>query len=321
MMIESMSDAHASAPISVHELSFRYGRQNVFENVSFHVPKGSLYALLGPNGAGKTTLMQVLIGIRRTYMGNAQVLMRECSTLRVQDRQRIGYVAEGLKLPAWMRLEQLEAYLAPLYPTWDRRHADNLRERFELDPKSKIGKMSRGQYMKAALLTALASRPELLVLDEPFTGMDVSVKDELVRGLLAASSGEESTILLSSHDIGGLELLADWVGFLGERSMKLSESMESVRARFKHVDVMLNDDQLPGNSLPREWMSLEKSGRHLRFVASSTSNTFENSEVRPYFPDAQRVEVREASLKEVFIALQRTKSVDTETPVPPARAG
>lgn len=308
MMSESQRDVQASAPISVRDLSFRYGKQRVFEDVSFEVPAGAFYALLGPNGAGKTTLMQVLMGIRRTYAGRAAVLDRECSALRVEDRQRMGYVAEGLKLPAWMRLEQLEAYLAPLYPTWDHRHAHNLRERFELDPKAKVGKMSRGQYMKAALLCALASRPELLVLDEPFTGMDVSVKDELVRGLLSASSGEGCTILLSSHDIGELELLADWVGFLGEHSMKMSESMESVRARFKYVDVMLNDDKLPGDSLPTEWMSLEKSGRHLKFVASSTSDNFQSAQVLPHFPNAQRIEVREASLKEVFIALQRVKS-------------
>lgn len=321
MTIESKGDVTAPAPITVHDLTFRYGRENVFEGVSFDVPRGSLYALLGPNGAGKTTLMQVLMGIRRTYSGSAMVLGRECSHLRIEDRNRMGYVAEGLKLPAWMRLDQLEAYLAPLYPTWDNRHAANLRERFELDSKAKISRMSRGQYMKAALLCALASRPELLVLDEPFTGMDVSVKDELVRGLLAASSGEGCTILLSSHDIGELELLADWVGFLGERSMKMSESMESVRARFKHVDVMLNDADMRGEPLPQDWMSLEKSGRHLKFVASSTRADFESAELRVRFPDAQRIDVREATLKEVFIALQRARLVDIGKQAPLSRAG
>lgn len=319
MTIESMNRAPSSAPIDVRNLSFRFGRKRVFENVSFAVPKGALYALLGPNGAGKTTLMQVLIGIRRNYSGNAHVIGRECSKLRVEDRQRMGYVAEGLKLPAWMRLEQLEAYLAPLYPTWDVSHANNMRERFELDPKAKIGKMSRGQYMKAALLCALASRPELLVLDEPFTGMDVSVKDELVRGLLAASSGEGCTILLSSHDISELELLADWVGFLGERTMKLSESMESVRARFRHVDVILGDSDRAG-TFPEDWMSIEQSGKHLQFVASAASEDFERTEVRARFPDAQRVEVREATLKEVFIGLQRSKKVGDDEPVQLARA-
>ncbi|MEP6834003.1 MAG: ABC transporter ATP-binding protein [Gemmatimonas sp.] len=299
-------EAGGNAPINVRGLSFSYGRKTVFENVSFQVPEGALYALLGPNGAGKTTLMQVLIGILRTYRGHAVVNGRECSMMRVQDRQRMGYVAEGLKLPAWMRLEQLEAYLAPLYPTWDRTHATTLRERFELDPKAKIGKMSRGQYMKAALLCALASRPKLLVLDEPFTGMDVGVKDELVRGLLAASSGEGCTILLASHDIGELELLADWVGFLGEQSMQLSESMDSLRGRFKQVDVVLPSSAKLVDSLPSTWLSVEQSGAHLKFVVSDAGADFEQRVLRPQFLNAMRVEVREATLKEVFLAVQRS---------------
>lgn len=317
-----MNESHevSSAPVSARNLGFRFGRKVVFEDVSFDVPQGALYALLGPNGAGKTTLMQTLMGIRRQYRGNASVLGRECSKLRVEDRQRMGYVAEGLKLPGWMRLEQLEAYLAPMYPTWDHEHASSLRSRFELDPKASIGKMSRGQYMKAALLCALASRPEVLLLDEPFTGIDVSVKDELVRGLLSASTGQGCTIVLSSHDISELELLADWVGFLGERSMKLSESMESVRARFRHVNVMLGESDA-NKSMSADWMSIEQSGRHLQFVASVHANDADGAEIRARFPDSQRIEVREATLKEVFMALQRAKSVGSHESKKMARAG
>lgn len=298
--------------ISARNLSFHFGRKAVFEHVTLDVPRGAFYALLGPNGAGKTTLMQLLMGIRRTYRGNVSVLGRECASLRVEDRQRMGYVAEGLKLPAWMRLEQLEAYLAPLYPTWDYAHAGNLRERFDLDPKTKISKLSRGNYMKAALLCALAPRPELLILDEPFTGMDVSVKDELVTGLLAASSGQNSTIFLASHDIGELELLADWVGFIGEQSMKLSEPMDVLRARFKYVDVMLETDGTRTGALPSDWMSVEQVARHLKFVASSAKHDFEDVEVRARFPDAARIEIREATLKEVFVALQRAGRASRE---------
>lgn len=298
-------ESNSSAPIDVRELSFNYGRKNVFENVSFQVPEGALYALLGPNGSGKTTLMQVLIGVLRNYRGNAAVRGRECAELRPEHRQQLGYVAEGLKLPGWMRLEQLEAYLEPLYPTWDRAHATSLRERFELDATAKIRLMSRGQYMKAALLCALAPRPRLLLLDEPFTGMDVSVKDDLVQGLLAASSGEGCTIMLSSHDIGELELLADWVGFLGEHSMKLSESMESLRARFKTVDVVLDSDARV-NGLPDTWLSVEQSGAHIRFVVPNAAPVFEQQLRAERFPSAKRVEVRDATLKEIFLALQRS---------------
>src|SRR5690606_14549656 len=116
-------------------------------------------ALLGPNGAGKTTLLQILAGLRRPAAGWARVLGKDVTALGVGDRQAIGYVAEGLRLPGWMTLRQLEAYLAPLYPEWDRSLADELRRRFRLDPDRRIRTFSRGEHMKAALLCALAPRP------------------------------------------------------------------------------------------------------------------------------------------------------------------
>src|SRR6185312_9022456 len=112
------------------------------------VPDGALYALLGPNGSGKTTLLQVLMGLRRPQQGRVSLLGVDSTALTVRDRAAIGYVAEGQSLPGWMRLEQLEAYLAPLYPTWDRALADHLRDRFDLDPSRTIKSLSRGQHMK-----------------------------------------------------------------------------------------------------------------------------------------------------------------------------
>lgn len=179
------------AAIVAQALSYRYGRTLALDALDLTVPEGSMYALLGPNGSGKTTLMQILAGMRRASHGSAHVLGRDVRHLSVADRQRIAYVAEGQRLPAWMRLDEWEAYLAPLYPTWDHALAKSLRDRFGLDPKRKLGALSRGTAMKAALLGALAPRPQLLFMDEPFTGMDVIVKDELVRGLLD-SAGQES---------------------------------------------------------------------------------------------------------------------------------
>jgi ABC-2 type transport system ATP-binding protein len=230
-MTNAQADATRPAVI-VENLTYRYGRANALDSLDLTIPAGAFYALLGPNGAGKTTLLQLLMGIRRPRSGRALVLGCDVASFDQRDRARIGYVAEGQKLPRWMKLGEFEAFLAPFYPTWDRALADHLRERFDLDPKKKLGAMSRGQYMKAALLCALAPRPQLLLLDEPFTGIDVRVKDELVRGLLDSAAGESLTVLLSSHDIGELEMLADWVGFLDKGRMQMSESMDSLRERY-----------------------------------------------------------------------------------------
>lgn len=220
--------------VEVSGLTHKYGRMAALRDVSFEVPEGALYALLGPNGSGKTTLLQILMGLRRIQTGSAKILDVDASSLGVRERQRIGYVAEGQELPTWMRVRELEAYLAPLYDSWDFALANHLRERFELDPSRRIKHLSRGERMKAALLVALAPRPKLLVMDEPFSGMDVLVKDELVRGLLEAAGSEGWTVLLTSHDISELEMLADWVGVIDHGAMRVSEPMDTLRERFDH---------------------------------------------------------------------------------------
>src|SRR5829696_195890 len=123
--------------IAVDHLSYSFGRREVLHDLDFRVPEGAIYALLGPNGAGKTTLLEILVGLRRAVAGRVRLLGGD--TFTHAQRARVSYVAEGQRLPGWMRLEQLERYLAPLYPTWDPALARELRERFALDPTRRIG--------------------------------------------------------------------------------------------------------------------------------------------------------------------------------------
>ena len=112
--------------IEVSKVSYRYGRVSALRDVDLAVPDGALYALLGPNGSGKTTLLQILMGLRRAAAGRATILGVDAAHLGTRDRARVGYVAEGQALPGWMRLAQLEEYLAPLYETWDARLASEI---------------------------------------------------------------------------------------------------------------------------------------------------------------------------------------------------
>jgi ABC-2 type transport system ATP-binding protein len=301
------------AAIEVERLTYRYGSVTALRDLDFTVPDGALYALLGPNGSGKTTLLQILTGLRRARSGRAAVLGIDSAALSWRDRQRIGYIAEGQSLPGWMRLDQLEAYLAPLYETWDTALADDLRARFGLDPSRRISTLSRGEHMKAALLCALAPRPRLLLMDEPFTGMDAVVKDDLVRGLLESSGEEGWTILLCSHDIGELELLADWVGFLDAGAMRVSEPMDAFRERFKRVDVVLADPAYPLNgNVPDSWLGLERAGARVSFVLSHPEDGSIRRLVSAHLAAASRIDVRGASLREVFVALARGSSRPTD---------
>ncbi len=289
--------------IDVERLSYSYGRVVALSDVDLAVPQGALYALLGPNGSGKTTLLQVLMGLRHPSRGRAAVLGVDTRSLDTATRSRIGYVAEGQSLPSRMRLSEIEAFLAPLYDTWDASLARELREQFELDPSRKISTLSRGEQMKAALLCALAPRPRLLIMDEPFTGMDALVKDELVRGLLRSSGSEGWTVLLCSHDIGELELLADWVGFLDRGVVRLSEPIDRVRERFKHVDVTMPTGAPP--QTPPEWMAVERAGSRMSFLMSNGAPGAVDRELKARLGDAAHIESRDATLREIFVGLAK----------------
>ncbi len=293
------------AMIEIRNVGYDYGRVHALRGLDLSVPEGALYALVGPNGAGKTTLMQMLMGLRRPQSGHATVMGLDTNALTARDRARIGYVAEGQMLPLWMRLDQLDAYLAPLYPGWDQALARDLDARFRLDATRPLRTFSRGERMKAALRCALAPRPKVLLMDEPFSGMDVLVKDELVSGLLESARSEGWTVVISSHDIGELEMLADWAGFLSDGRMVFSESMESLLTRMKRVEVVGVAEVPSGSALPPEWMSVERSGGRVSFLVTTGGETLGPTAIAPRFPGATHIDVRRPTLREVFIALAR----------------
>jgi ABC-2 type transport system ATP-binding protein len=144
------------AAIKVSGLTHRYGRVTALRDVNLEVPEGALYALLGPNGSGKTTLLKNIMGLHRPSSGEVTVFGKNVFDLTLEEKAQIGYIAEGMRLPGWMTLAQLEAFCAPLYSSWDYALADELRARFKLDVDRKIKTLSRGETMKAALLCALA---------------------------------------------------------------------------------------------------------------------------------------------------------------------
>src|SRR5512145_3260748 len=158
--------------IDTSALTRRFGRLDAVNGLDLQVPAGSVFALIGPNGAGKTTTIKLLMNLVRPSRGRATVLGVDSRRLGVREFQRIGYVSENQKLPDWMTTGELLDYCRPLYPTWDETFRQKLQRDLDLTSAVPLRKLSRGMRMKAALLASLAYRPELVVLDEPFTGLD-----------------------------------------------------------------------------------------------------------------------------------------------------
>lgn len=301
--------------VEVEGLQHQYRKVPVLRGIDLEIEEGSVYALLGPNGAGKTTLLQILMGLRGAAAGDARVLGRDSRKLTIADKAMIGYVAEGQKLPGWMTLTQLEAYLAPLYPSWDHAFANELRQRFRLDAARKIKTLSRGEAMKAALLCAIAPRPKLLLMDEPFTGMDVVVKDEIVRGVLASAGNEGWTVVLCSHDIGEVEMLADHVGLLDRGRLLVSEPMDQLLGRFRHIDVY---SQVPFPTIDASpaWLHVRTTKHHMSFIVQHGDLATERYTLQQSLPSSARIETRPASLREIFVALAETTDGGIVAPEP-----
>jgi len=293
-----------TAILRTEDLSRRFGRTPVLDRVTFEVGEGSVYALVGPNGAGKTTTIKILMNIIEATAGRAEVLGADSRHLLPQHFARIGYVSENQELPEWMTVEYFLDYLKPFYPSWDDGRARGLVDQFALPRSRKLKDLSRGMRMKAALVSSLAYRPRLLVLDEPFSGLDPLVRDELIEGLI--DSAEETTILISSHDLTEIESFASHVGYLDQGRLQFSDDMRSLTERFREIEVTLDAPPMLPAEWPPAWLRAETSSTVVRFVDSRFDEGRTLGEVRRLFGDDARMAVNPMPLRAIFVALARS---------------
>jgi ABC-2 type transport system ATP-binding protein len=293
--------------IETHDLTRRFGRLEAVDGLDLSVPAGSFFALVGPNGAGKTTTIKLLMNLIRPTRGSATVLDTSSQKLCAADFQRIGYVSENQRLPDWMTTAQLLAYCRPFYPSWDDALAGKLTKELNLDARVPLASLSRGSRMKAALLSALASRPELVVLDEPFTGLDPVVRDELIRALLELPSEKPCTVLVSSHDIEEVERLADWVGFLDRGRLRFAEPVATLLTRFRVVEVVSESDAAPQFVPLADCWLQGSAGRTLRFVDANAADERRDERLPDAYPGCS-IRSSPLSLREIFVALVRRPS-------------
>ncbi len=293
------------AAIVASNLSCRYGSTEAVADLTLQVESGTIYALLGPNGAGKTSTLRMLMNIVRPSSGTATVLGVDSQRLGPDEFATIGYVSENQCIPGWMTVKQLLAFCKPLYPSWDDGLCQTLLDQFELPRDVRIGRLSRGMRVKAALVSSLAYRPRLLVLDEPFSGLDPVVRDDLVRGVLERAGEERWTVVISSHDLDEVERLVDVVGFLDGGRLVLNESFADLHGRFRRIDVTTGQWPNPIQA-PESWISVQTAGRVVRLIDSRYVEAETERHIAALAPDAV-VDVQPMTLREIFIALVRQK--------------
>ncbi|MGA9626930.1 MAG: ABC transporter ATP-binding protein [Bryobacteraceae bacterium] len=290
-----------SSPIRTQKLSKAFRRTDAVRELDLEVPAGSIYGLIGPNGAGKTTTIKLLMNILRASSGSAEVLGVDSRRLGPKQLARIGYVSENQELPEEMTVDYLLRYLKPFYPAWDETLANEMARQFDLPRDRELRHLSRGMRMKAALAASLAYRPELIILDEPFTGLDALVRLELIQGLLERADG--TTILISSHDLAEIESFASHIGYIEEGRLRFHEEMSTLAERFRQVEVIFETPP----ALPKDWLAAwtqpQTASAVLRFVDRQFDPERTPAEIRRLFPEARNIACTAMPLKDIFVAL------------------
>jgi ABC-2 type transport system ATP-binding protein len=215
--------------INVSELTRCFGAKTALASVSVSMPRGAVYGLVGVNGAGKTTLIKHILGLLRAESGSVRVFGLDPVADPVAVLSRIGYLSEENDLPGWMRVDELIRYSRAFYPAWDDAYAEELRRTFALDGAAKIKSLSKGQKARAGLLIALAYRPELLLLDEPSSGLDPIVRRDILCAVIRTIADEGRTVLFSSHLLDEVEEVADHVTMINGGRIVLSAPLTAIK--------------------------------------------------------------------------------------------
>jgi ABC-2 type transport system ATP-binding protein len=221
--------------VEIRGLTRQFDKKIALADVSLVVPRGGVFGLIGGNGAGKTTLIKHMLGMLKAQSGTVRVFGLDPVQDPVGTLGRIGYLSEERDLPDWMRLGELLRYTQAFYPNWDATYAEELRQTFDLDANAKVKTLSRGQRARAGLLVALAHRPELLVLDEPSSGLDPVVRRDILGAIIRTIADEGRTVLFSSHLLDEVERVADRVAIIHEGRILLTAPMDEIKDNHRRV--------------------------------------------------------------------------------------
>jgi len=293
--------------IETDGLTRHFGRTRAVDRLTLQIPAGRTFALIGPNGAGKTTTLQLVLNLLRPQHGVARLLGCDSRRLGSAQFQRVGYVSEDQQLPDWMTFSQLLDFCRPLYPDWDEGLAAQLARSLNLTSGVPLRTLSRGTRMKARLVATLAYRPDVILLDEPFTALDPLVRDELVRCLLEVAAETPRTVVIASHDIDEVERVADWVGFMVEGRLLFAEPVAALLARFRLVEVGGTGAHRP--PLHPLWIPQTPTASALRFVDPTHGQPEAAARIAAAFPAAD-VRTTTMSLRDIVVALAGRASVD-----------
>lgn len=256
--------------IETSELTRYFGAKCAVDRVSLRVPRGAVMAVLGRNGSGKTTLIRMILGLLEATRGSATVLGEDSRWLSPGTRGRVAYVAEGHPLIDWMSVADLERFQKGSYREWDGRIFRTVVDHFGLSGRERAGKVSRGQRAGLSLALALATKPDVLVMDDPAMGLDPVARRMLLEAMILLMRDSGHTILFSSHILNDVERVADHVAIMDRSNLRVSCPIETFRGAVKQVNLSFSGDvprtvEVPG------LLETRQEGKELRLAIANWS--------------------------------------------------
>jgi ABC-2 type transport system ATP-binding protein len=241
-MIPEKMDDMTKQVIETRDLTMYYGRHRGIEDVNLSIQQGEVFGFLGPNGAGKTTTLRVLLDVIRPTAGQAFLFGMDSRQQSREIHQKIGYVPGELSLPNHLTAQQFFDVLAGVRGLEDTRYQQALCERLGLDPSRRIREFSRGNKQKVGLVAALMHRPELLILDEPTTGLDPLVQRNVLE-LVRETRNEGGTVFFSSHILSEVQTVCDRVGVIREgRLIAVQRVADLIKRKFRRLRLTLEQE-------------------------------------------------------------------------------
>ncbi|MEZ6125865.1 MAG: ABC transporter ATP-binding protein [Planctomycetaceae bacterium] len=294
--------------ISVQHVCRRFGRVQAVDDVCLEVARGSIFGLLGTNGAGKTTLIRLLMGHLYPDAGQLQVFDSNPRTHDAETLRRVAYVSDRMQLPGGMNLQDVLKLNSTFFPKWNMEYALNAARQFDIDLSAKFSRMSLGQKRGAILVQAVSQGADLLVLDEPLSGLDPINRRKCLDLLLVAAVDQGLTVLISSHLLHDVERIVDTIAVLNRGRLVTSGNLEDLKTRLRRIRI----DGVPKDSELDEALAgcrVLKKGTNHEVTGLVVDGFDRSSQQRLEEIFAGRVYVELMNLEEIFVELSEQASV------------
>ena len=283
--------------IQAQDLSKSYESSPVIKNINLELKQGSIFGLIGANGAGKTTLIKTLCGIYAPDTGH--VRLHDKDVYKDSDiRQNIAYVPDNITFYNNFTVKDMKDFYKNIYRNWDEDRYMTLREVFTFDEKKRIKHLSKGMKTQLLLLIALSCKPEVILMDEPTSGLYPFIRKEVLNLIVQDVSSRSTSVLISTHNVSELEQICDTVGFINKGEMKLQQDMDNLKTAYKKIQIAFKDEM--SEEFKKEFKPhiSKKHGKIYEIIVNMDYKVFE-SNVKKYQP--LFVEHIDMTLEEIFL--------------------